>query len=301
MCKRMRSRRIYIYVKDELKEISPSEEQLTRLKVLAGKLFIYAATVVKFVNAEGSTSDKKQRLDTSLKGGKNSQDLDQLYAEIIQNAIPTHRLVQEAKRDWRILYTIMAVGKPLTCKGMANLLSTVDRNEELMIEADAVEYLIHNLQAVVYISDQNACIYTFHASFFDFMTTFKGIEGTTYQPMTHHLDLTLGCMNIMEQLRFNICGLTSLFVPNSKVHDLEDRIEENISETLQYACQFWGYHAMQCELTEMIMKKLQALLMQKGIYWIEVMSLLGLLVECGKIGESTMKVSLPSQEKHLEF
>lgn len=32
---------IYTYVKDELQEISPSEEQLLRLKVLSGKLFIY--------------------------------------------------------------------------------------------------------------------------------------------------------------------------------------------------------------------------------------------------------------------
>ena len=106
---------IYTYVKDELKDISPSEEQLIRLKVLAGKLFIYASTVIKFVNVKGSISDKKHRLNFSLEEGKNSEDLDQLYAEIIKNAIPTYRLVQEAKQDWRILCTIMSLGKPLAC------------------------------------------------------------------------------------------------------------------------------------------------------------------------------------------
>ena len=165
---------IYTYVKDELKDISPSEEQLTRLKVLAGKLFIYASTVIKFVNAGGSTPNKKRRLNSSLEKGKNSQDLDQLYGGIIKNAIPTDRLSQEAKRDWKILYTIMTLGKPLTCKGVAELLSPEVNDVGLRVEVDAVEYLINNLQAVFYISEENDCIFTFHASFLEFIATARG-------------------------------------------------------------------------------------------------------------------------------
>lgn len=288
---------IYTYVRDELKEISPSEEQLTRLKVLAGKLFIYAATVVKFVNAGGSASNKKHRLISLLKEGQNLEDLNQLYNDIIKDAIPTDRLSHEAKQDWRILYTIMTLGEPLTCKGVAEILST----QGVGIESDDVEYLINNLQAVFYISTQNDCIFMFHESFFDFMTTVRGIEGDFYRPVTHHLELTLACINTMDQLRFNICDLPSSFIPDREVHDLENRIESNISETLQYACQFWSYHAMRCDLTEMIIQRLEELLMYKGIYWIEAMSLLGLLAECGKIGESTIKVNLHSQVKQLEY
>ena len=65
------------------------------------------------------------------------------------------------------------------------------------------------------------------------MASAKGIKGVIYQPMTHHLELAHISMVIMEQLRFNICGLTSSFIRNSEVDDLEKRIKENISETLQ--------------------------------------------------------------------
>ena len=153
----------------------------------------------------------------------------------------------------------MALGKPLTCAGVAELLSI----EGLRVEVDAVEHLINNMQAVFYISDRNNCIFTFHASFLEFMARVEGIEGEIYQPKIHHLELTLGCFSVMEQLKFNICGLTSSFISNSEVHDLEKRIKENISETCQYACQFWSYHVIHCEMKEMMIQKLQILLMHK--------------------------------------
>lgn len=283
---------IYTYVKDELKDIYSSEEQLTRLKVLAGKLFIYASTVIKFVNAGGSAANKKRRLNSSLADGKNSQDLDQLYARIIETAIPADRLSQESKRDWKIIYSIMSLGRPLTCDGITELLSMEADHLGLGIESDDVVYLLNNLQAVFYISDQNNCIFTFHASFFEFMARVEGADGTIYQPMSYHLDLALACIGIMEQLRFNICGLTSSFIANSEVNDLDKRIEENIKEPLQYACQFWSYHVIHCEVNEIIIQKLPVLLMHKGIYWIEVMSLLGLLTECATAGRSVIEVSL---------
>ena len=75
------------------------------------------------------------------------------------------------------------------------------------------------------------------------------------------------------------------------VPDLAQKIDQNISETLQYSCQFWSYHFISCEIQETLIQDLQVLLKEKGIYWIEVMSLLGLLSECGKAVELTLMVS----------
>lgn len=92
---------IYSYLEAELKDVSPSEHQISRIQFLSGRLFIYASTVVKFVRAGGSRSNKKRRLKYFLEEGKNLQDLEQLYAGIISNAMG-HKLPQEQNRDWNM-------------------------------------------------------------------------------------------------------------------------------------------------------------------------------------------------------
>lgn len=273
---------IYTYVKAELEEISPSEEQLTSLKILSGRLFIYASTVVKFMKNGGSKSNQKQRLNSSLVHGGNLEDLQQLYTGIIDNAIPNSRLPEEAGKDWKVIYTVISIGKPLTCNAIAKLLK---------MEEDDIIYLIKNLQAVFYISDQNDCIFTFHASFPEFIAA-KEIQGSIYQSKSQHLELACACFSIMEQLRFNICDLPSSFIPDREVPHLDERIRKNIGETLQYACQFWSYHWIQCEhYQSQIIDILQMFLKEKGIYWIEAMSVLGLLPQCGGALDSVLKVS----------
>ena len=269
---------IYTYIKSELETISPSEEQLNRLKILSGKLFIYASTVVKFVKDGGSQPKQKRRLSHSLQQSRNPEDLDQLYAGIIDNAIPKSRLTEEAKDDWKIIYTVISIGKPLTCTAIADLLK---------MDVDDVIFLIEDLQAVLYISVQSKCVFTFHASFPEYIATKEG----AYKSRLHHLELVFACFRTMEQLKFNICGLPSSFIPDREVPGFEKRVEKNIRETMQYCCQFWSYHFMQCEIEEIVIDRLEEFLKEKGIYWIEAMSLLSQLPGCGEALNSVIKVS----------
>lgn len=180
----------------------------------------------------------------------------------------------------------------MTCKSVAEILSETEANRlKSDIELDDVIDLINNLQAVFYISDQSKCIFTFHASFPEFLTAVRGAGEITYQPMKHHMELTLASINIMRKLRFNICGLPSSFICDKDVPNLTETIEEEIGESFQYACQFWSFHFVHCEVKETIIQELKTFLMKKGIYWIEVMSLMGLLSDCGKDMELIIKVS----------
>lgn len=269
---------IYTYIKSELEAISPSEEQLNRLKMLSGKLFIYASTVVKFIKDGGSQPRQKDRLSLSLQQSRDQEDLDQLYAEIIDNAIPKSRLAEEVKQDWKIIYTVISIRKPLTCNAIAELLK---------MDVENVTYLIKGLQAVLYISDQNNCIFTFHASFPEYIAAKK----RDYESKFQHQELVLACFRTMEQLKFNICGLPSSFIPDREVLDFEKRVKKHIGETIQYCCQFWSYHFMQCEIQESVIDDLKIFLKEKGIYWIEAMSLLGQLSGCGEAMDSVIKVS----------
>ncbi|KAJ4479266.1 hypothetical protein J3R30DRAFT_3670085 [Lentinula aciculospora] len=274
-------RDIHTYIVSELQDLSLTEEQLDNLTNISGKLFIYAATVIKAVKGNGrrSQSRQKERLKTFLTQGNSPEDLNKLYAGILESAIakeePTH---SELLEDWKIIHTIISVGAPLSCQAVSELLS--------MEDDDTVENLVQRLQAVFYISQSNNLIFTFHASFPDFIIQYDQV---VYDASLQHLDLTFSCFAIMEKLKFNICDLPSSFLADSEVHDLEMRIQRNVGETLRYCCQFWTLHLTKCPETIEILENLEYFLKQKGIYWIEAMSVMSLLPRCGEIFYSLLK------------
>ena len=90
-----------------------------------------------------------------------------------------------------------------------------------------------------------------------------------------HEEIAAACLRIMAgALRFNICGLSSSFVRNVDVEDLEDSIAANIPPHLHLACCMWAYHvsriqALEPTLIEMISDFFRFHL----LFWLEVMSL----------------------------
>ena len=94
-----------------------------------------------------------------------------------------------------------------------------------------------------------------------------------------HLGIT--CMNTMvEQLRFNICKLEDSRLANVDIEDLPSRIEENISNILQYSCLYWSNHLCSSprnddrRLLEGLRKFFEGLC---PLFWIEVLSLMGMV------------------------
>lgn len=81
------------YAKSELAEISPSEERLQSLKSLAGTLFIYAPTVVRFLKGVSGHTRQKNRSRDSIKQGHSPEDMKSLYAAIMNDAIPMQKSV----------------------------------------------------------------------------------------------------------------------------------------------------------------------------------------------------------------
>ncbi|KAJ7877408.1 WD40-repeat-containing domain protein, partial [Mycena olivaceomarginata] len=56
-------------------------------------------------------------------------------------------------------------------------------------------------------------------------------------------ELSLACLKIMNrELRFNICGLSTLFALNSEVKELPQRVQKCISPGLRYACSATTHH-----------------------------------------------------------
>ncbi|KAJ7899506.1 hypothetical protein B0H14DRAFT_3852819 [Mycena olivaceomarginata] len=85
-----------------------------------------------------------------------------------------------------------------------------------------------------------------HTSLRDFLLDNKK-SGTFCLDLGPHSqeELSRACLKIMNQeLRFNICGLFSLFALNSEVKELPQKVEEFISPELRYACSSTSHHLL---------------------------------------------------------
>ena len=96
-----------------------------------------------------------------------------------------------------------------------------------------------------------------------------------------NLQLGIACLEKMvEQLRFNICGLEDSRLANAGVKDLASRIKENISDALQYCSLYWSNHL--CFTPDTDEGRVWDMLREffKGpyaLFWIEVLSIMGML------------------------
>ena len=79
-------------------------------------------------------------------------------------------------------------------------------------------------------------------------------------------------------LEKNICKLPDA-VTNSEVVDLQERTEQFINHSLQYACKSWHKHLADLQTlsahTPKITSVLHQFLEEKFIFWLEVLSILG--------------------------
>ena len=96
-----------------------------------------------------------------------------------------------------------------------------------------------------------------------------------------NMGLGIACLDKMvEQLRFNICGLEDSRLANADVKDLALRIKENISDALQYSSLYWTNHLCFTPDTDegRVWDKLRKFF--EGLYallWVEVLSIMGML------------------------
>lgn len=94
---------------------------------------------------------------------------------------------------------------------------------------------------------------------------------------SHDYNLALGCLDAMNLLHFNICQLKTSYLPNNAVPDLQNKIKSSIPEALQYACRFWSHHISPVPSSPLLLERVQIVLEERFLFWLEVLSVLGLV------------------------
>ena len=258
----------------------PTKEHLDLLCERAAGLFVYAMATVKFINHKNK--NPKLQLDCILRWPKRTgyegetrvrpnATLDSLYMSILQEAFSGGGLRDDLEVR-SVLGAVVLAANPLSPAAIAALLGVDLTNVSLQLSS------IHSL---LILQDDDHPVRSFHKSFPDFIidSTRCTNERFHVSPPSHHLELLLGCIELMNQtLEKNMCKIPDA-VTNSEVDDLQERVEQCVDHTLQYACRSWhkhlvGLHAFPAHMSK-ITPILHQFLEEKFLFWLEVLSVLG--------------------------
>ena len=247
----------------------PNESEFNRIISRANGLFIFVKTLVLALER---CEDAEESLKVALQdsAGTGLESLYELYSSIIK-AQRAHQ-----KIEYRRMIGVLLASSPYRalCDETIAELAGVKPNL-VKTWVDALSSLLYRDEAA------NRGIRVRHLSVYDFFVS----DRCNYQMNIRDADVQLGidCLRVMTtQLRFNICELEDSRLANADIRDLPSRVNENISEALQYSCLQWSNHLClpsdsrdQCVLVLGSLRKFFEGLYP--IFWVEVLSIMGMV------------------------
>jgi hypothetical protein len=286
------SRDVRAFYEDRFRHISvsrrlnlpgwPSSDDIRALTDRTGCLFVYAATIMKFIS--NPRYDPAERLQSILASyDQPSQHrivfhaLDLLYTRIINDAIMVDGIIDEQVRDRvkMIIGAIIVLQRPLPFQSIVTLLRASGHKcnkVELRSDLDA-------LASVIPMPDSDADpIEIFHPSFPDYMQNPRRCQQPNLAISSDdaHFHTAVACLRIMNSsLCEDICNVQNFTVPNAGIADLQERLDLSVPESLRYACSYWTVHIVMHAASTPLIEELHQFCTSHLFHWIELLSLLG--------------------------
>ncbi|KAG8725024.1 hypothetical protein FRC09_009924 [Ceratobasidium sp. 395] len=263
---------IQTYLQTKLGPLPASAAQISKLTAQSGKLFIHAATVVRYVRLGNSAIDHQKRLDVILgmspkSSGKQYKPLDVLYTTVLSSVLEDEDLESwDRENIEQLLYTVICAREPLSVESLTCL---------LMFENDSTTLrAIEPLRSVLHLDELTTLVSTLHASFPDYMLTAERSTLFFCNPGTHHELLSRRCFeNMKSMLHFNICSFDTSYILDKDRPDLTSHIDHSIPPHLFYACRYWSEHLGLAADSSMLSGFVSDFLRHQVLFWAEVMTL----------------------------
>ncbi|KAL2847067.1 hypothetical protein BJX68DRAFT_276940 [Aspergillus pseudodeflectus] len=274
----------------------PGEEQIETLAARAAPLFIFAATVCRFV-ADGNF-DPNERLQEFLTNSSGSK-LDDTYRPVLKQLLVKdksdgEKLIAEFQK---IIGVIILLANPLSLSALAELLELQERNVSIRLRS------FHSVLVIP--SDPNLPIQTFHSSFRDYLLDEGTKTDTEISPFwvdkgEKHELIGRQCLTVMGRyLKKNICGLPSY--GTSRIEIDSDSIARSLPPALQYACRYWVYHFAQSSLSAKTIDQILPFLEEHFLHWLESMSIMGLIYESLDAADTLLKLTKNMSHSAVSF
>ncbi|CAG8748024.1 12444_t:CDS:1, partial [Acaulospora colombiana] len=233
----------------------PGPPVIKDLTEKAGGLFIWAETVIRFIQG----GEPKSRL-TQILEGKGGGGLSGLYSRILHTSFSNPDDIGVAFGS--VVGTIIMAKAPLSMSSLTCLLS---------LDETTVDYICTGLQSVL---DSTGLLRFTHQSFVDFVLDENDCNSHfLINQDLHSQELALSCLHTMKrELKFNICQLEDSHLRNRDVVDLKTRVGRYIPGHLSYSCYFWVDHLTKTKCDEGTYGPLDYFIKNLFLYWLEVLS-----------------------------
>lgn len=249
----------------------PGDDRIQALVEISIPLFIFAATVCRFV--EDLAWPPEDRLEDFLRdpATTSASEMDRTYLPIL-NQLTAGRSQTESKRLLQefqdIIGAIVLLATPLSVTALSNLIS---------IEQGVIMNRLESFNSVLSVpSHPDVPVRILHLSFRDFLVNttsdFHVDEGGT------HRKISAQCLRIMNEfLRHNLCELPSYGIERTDVQN--ETIDQCLPGELKYSCRYWAYHLEQGRDHITGTDDILLFLERHILHWFEAMSLMGILSE----------------------
>ncbi|KAL7972755.1 hypothetical protein HDV63DRAFT_393314 [Trichoderma sp. SZMC 28014] len=241
-------------------------------------LFIYAATVCRFIDQGGILSQQRLSNLYALESShsRSELELDHIYTTILENSFNGHLDAEEIiilqQRFQKVVGSIVVLFDSFNLSHLAAIIGE---------PKSRIMSVLNTLGSVLDISeDDESKIDTLHPSFRDFLLDPKRCSDKKFQiPTTQlHYELFERCLTIMSNsLHKDMCKLKK---PGTKTRGVSKiRVNKYIPPSVQYACSYWMKHLQKSERNWFNHGGVVDFFRANFLVWLEVLALLGRLSE----------------------
>jgi hypothetical protein len=265
----------------------PALADLDTLVDLADPLFVYAATIVRFVSHPGY--NPRARLDVMLSRREGTSAslyrcLDQLYMQVLRTSVYSDDQEDEDMLSdtlKAVVGSVVVAQEPLSIRVHSIL---IDK------DLDEVQLMVDSLSALLLDpGSPDKPVGVFHSSFPDFIVNPQRCDELRFVVSLdeHHLRLACGCLALLNHhLRYNMANLQNPDIANIDVEHLDDRLlrglfgadldkASSLPQALYYAARHWSTHVAASSIRDShLLDALSQFCRNHLFHWLELLSLI---------------------------
>lgn len=253
----------------------PGEDVIQTLVRMAIPLFIFAATMCRFIK-EGSDPASRLRKFRDYQTTDDSEfdKLEATYLPVLSQLVVNG---DGAGGVQDIVGPIVLLAEPLSAQSLSQLLD---------IPLTSIDGTLRHLHSVLSVpSTANAPIRTFHLSFRDFLIDPKKGRNKVKYPFSidereTHRRLATWCLQLLSTnntLKRDVCSLRYPGTCRSEIN--QATINVGLPPEVQYSCRYWVYHWKKSECRVRDSDLADRFLSQHLLHWLEALGLLGQISE----------------------
>lgn len=280
---------IRVYLEDELAKIKgdfnlsvpahrqlddswPNHNSITTLSEMAVPLFIFAATVCRFVaDRKAGTPEKQlQRFLDYKSSERASSKLGAIYLPILEQTVSglSENTREEALVDFRLVVgTIVLLYEAIPAGSLGTIINCSVKQIEERLD------LLHSVLNVP--SSPEKPIRLLHLSFRDFLTDEKNENGNHafwVDQQRGHEVIAHGCISIMERLlRKDIKQTNLIYQPDDEENEGDEKSQNEtpLPEELKYACKWWIQHLVEARVRLRDADRIHNFIDKHFLHWTE--------------------------------